>query len=355
MEVFSRRSPASSSIQSGKGFPVMAPEQVQLLFRRRLSEICARFEDWQVPVPVSGIIGEVPVDRWRRREGTPLLDQKTGASILLDMSASLLEGEGIRAGERVRVLGLLRASLHQGQVTPRFEVLSIARDEEEVTTRQHEALVQMLRDLPPQRWDFPVREGARMLLLGVGTGLDRLHVLKQALGGFWTEWNVTVRSIQDETVESAVQFLHEVEQDIVFLVVAENRLAELETFVFMRGLLQCPAYRVLACDMAVEGRVVAASVAEEEASTVLPHLVERFFQSSIEAAGFLRQQSNVVHQRQDEERAHQEELAALRASLTALADRPTESGAGLLFLPLLIGLVLGGGATLVGLWVLHIL
>lgn len=352
MEVFSRRSPVSLPVRSsGKDVPVMAPEQVQLLFRRRLSEICARFEDWQVPVTVSGVIGEVPVDRWRRREGTPLLDQKTGTSILLDMSPSLLEGEGLHAGEQVRVLGLLRAILHQGQVTPRFEVFSIVKDEDEAVAGQREALMQVLRDVPPQRRDFPVREGARMLLLGVGMGLERLHGLRQALGGFWTERNVTVRSLPEGMSDVAVQSLREMEQDVVFLVVAENRMAELETPAFMKGLLQCPAYRVLACDMAVEGEIPAA---EDEALTVLPHLVERFFHSSVEAAGFLRQQSNVVRQHQDEERAHQEELAALRASLTALAERPADAGHGFPFIPLLVGLVLGGSMALAGAWMFHL-
>ena len=351
MEVFSRRSSMSPAGQSGKALPVMAPEQVQTLFRRRLSDICARFEDWQVPVTVSGTIGDVPADRWRRREGTPLLDRKTGTAILLDVSPSLLEGDGFHAGEPVRVLGLLKAHMHQGQVVPRFEVLSITRDEEETLIRQRDALVQTLRDVPPQRRSFPAGAGVHMLLLGVGVGVERLRSLQQALGGVWSERNVTIRALQGAVDGTAIQLLHGAEQEIVFLVVAEERLAELEAPAFMKGLLQCPAYRVLACDLTMEGQAV--PDVEAETSTVLPHLVERFFSTAVEAASFLRQESIVVRQHQDEERAHQEELAALRASLTALAEHPVGLPRGGMFLPLLAGLVLGGCMALVGLRMFH--
>ncbi len=336
MEVFSRRIPASSATLSEKAFPVMAPEQVQMLFRRRLSEICARFEDWQTPVQVCGVVGEVPVDRWRRREGTPLVDQRTGAAILLDISPSLLEGEGLHAGERVRVFGLVRAHLHQGQVVPRFEVLSIARDEKEEAARQSEAVMQTLRDLSPQRRVFPAQEGARMLLLGLGVGVERLRAVQQALGGFWTERTVTIQAIQADVVSSSIQSLQALEQDIVFLVVAEDCLSALEGAAFTKALLQCPAYRVLACDRGTDGGI----------TTIVPHLVECFFSTPLEAAGYIRQQSGMMRLRQDEERAQQEELTALRASLAALTERPAEAGQRPLFLPLLVGVIVGAGVML---------
>ncbi|MCL1562326.1 hypothetical protein DTJ06_02440 [Parasaccharibacter sp. TMW 2.1886] len=342
MEVFSRRSSVAPSVRPEKGFPVMAPEQVQLLFRRRLSEICARFEDWQMPVTVRGVIGEVRPDHWRRRESTPLLDEKTGTAILLDISPSLLEGDGLHAGERVRVCGLLRAHLHQGQVMPRFEVLAVGRDAEEKADRQREELLQFLRGTPPQRRSFPTREGARMLLLGIGVGVDRLKSMEQALGGFWTERNVTFRAVQGDG--AAGQSLHGVEEDIVFLVIAGAQAVETESAMFMKALLHCPAYRVLVYDAAADDGLP---------SAILPHMVDCFFRTTVEAATFIRQQSSVVRQHQDEERAHQEELAALRASLAALAERPGEtSSLSPLFL-FLAGLCLGGGLVAASLWGLH--
>lgn len=346
MEVFSRRVPASLPVSPEPSLPVMAPEQVQFLFRRRLSEICARFEDWQAPVQVSGIVGEVPMDRWRRREGTPLLDKKTGTSILLDIPPSLLEGEGLHAGERVRVLGLLRAQLHQGQVTPRFEVLSIVRDAEEDAAWQRDVIMQTLCELAPQRRVFPAQDGARMLLLGMGVGMERLRGVQQALGGFWTERNVMIRSIQqDDVAEVAAQAVRAVEQDIVFLLVAENCLPTLEAPSFMKALLQCPAYRVLAREKG----------AEEGTVTILPHLVDCFFSNPTEAAGHVRQQSGMIRQRLDEERAQQEELTALRASLAALTERPAETGRRPFLLPLLAGLLAGGGVMLLVLGILDFL
>ncbi len=344
MEVFSRRPSVSSSLRSETTYPVMAPEQVQTLFRRRLSDICARFEDWQAPITVSGVVGAVPSDQWRRREGTPLLDGQTGTSLLLDMLPSLLEGEGLHAGERVRVCGLLKAHLHQGQVIPRFEVLSIIRDAEEVAERQREALLQLLREMPPQRRSFPVRDGARMLLLGVDVGLERLKAVQQSLGGFWTERNVTLRLVQGNDGRAELSYLHGVEQDVVFLVVAGTRLAEMDSSSFMKGLLQCPAYRVLAYDVAVE---------DDTATTILPHMVDCFFRTAAEAAGFIRQQSSAVRQHQDEERAHQEELAALRASLAALAERSGDGRGPSPFLLFFTGLCLGGGLVVMVLWGVH--
>ncbi|OOL18862.1 hypothetical protein AL01_03735 [Bombella intestini] len=342
MEVFSRRSSVLPPRRSEETCPVMEPEQVQALFRRRLTDICARFAEWQVPIIVSGVIGDVPPDRWRRREGTPLLDGQTGTSLLLDMSPSLLEGEGLHAGEHVRVCGLLRAHLHRGQITPRFEVLSIIRDAEEAAERQREELLQLLREMPPQRRSFPVREGARMLLLGVGVGLERLKAIQQSLGGFWTERNVTVRSIPDHGGCAELSYLHGVEQDVILLVIAGSRLAEMDSSPFVKGLLQCPVYRVLAYDVAADS--------SDTATTILPHMVDCFFQTTAEAVSFIRQQSGVVRRHQEEERAHQEELAALRASLAALAERPRDGRSSSALLLFSVGLCLGGGLVAMALW-----
>ncbi|MCX5614901.1 hypothetical protein [Bombella saccharophila] len=346
MEVFARRVPTSPSGRGvEKAYPLLAPEQVQALFQRRVIEICSRFDEWKTPIRVGGVIGDVPGDHWRRREGTPLLDAQTGASLLLDIPPSLLAGEGVRAGEKVQVVGWLKAQLQKGHITLRCEVLSIEQDVVETATQRSEALLEIMRSLLPRRRAFPVQEGARMLLLGIGIEGERLRRMQPTLGGLWTDRTVVRCAVPKVEAEAFLQTLPQVEQDIILLIVAEDCLAVLENAVCLKALLSCPAYRILAYD---------GGASNSEQATLLPHMVEQFFMTPLEAAEFIRQHSAQVRQRQDEERAQQEELAALRTSLAALTQRPTDGSSRFSWFTLLCGVTLGTAIVVVGHWGIHI-
>lgn len=343
MEVFSRRIPSPPRREGEAAYPLFAPEQVLTLFQRRCADICSRFEEWRTPIRVKGVIGEVPVECWRRREATPLLDAHTGAALLLEIPPALVAEEGLRTGETVQVIGVLRAHAQQGQLTLRMDVLSLTRDALEEAHRQSEMVMELMRSLPPRRRAFPTQEGARMLLLGLGVGSERLAHMVHALGGLWSERNVTLRAVSEAEGPEALQNLSQIEHEIIFLIMAKGHLSAWEQPACIKALSRCPAYRILACDGGGD---------EQEGGTLLAHLVEQYFTTPLEAAEFIRYQSVEHRQRQDEERAHQEEVEALRTSLAALTQRPTEGPPRLSMLALTLGVVLGVSLIVAGHWFL---
>lgn len=348
MEVFSKR-PTSSVLSKHElpAFSSLTPAGVQRLFVRRLSDICTGFDDWRTPMNVAGILGDVPEDCWRGRAATPLIDTDGEEEILLDMSPILLEREGLQAGDHVQVTGFLNARLYVGRVVARFEVLTISKDREKYAAQHDKELVQLMRRSVPKVRSFPTGEGARLFIVGVGIGPERVKHLSQSLGGFWTDRNtdsLLLSSYQVDELSYAITHMH---QALLLLVVAEGALSVLEDITCLRGLSMCSAYRVVSCDWQEPNTEPSKT---RESGMIVPYLVEDFFTNDVEAGEAIRQRTGQERQRKTAERAQEEELIALRASLASLTEKLTLSRRGPKWPALMIGIFLGGVLMFCGWW-----
>lgn len=342
MEAFSKR-PRQPSVAARdvKSLAVLTPARFQALFERRLHDVCARFEEWSIPLTVIGRLGNVPPDTWRRHESLPLMDQQGEAEIRLEVPLSLLDETGLKSGDLVRATGFVRARLLRDHVVARLEVLSLSAHEHglRLNPQSTHILQTMLRDLPSGRHEFPYRADATLLVLGLGVSDQSLAQCCQHLGGFWRPEAVHRLALPLDEPTRLAQYLNHAEEDIVLLIAAEGCITTLEDGAVLKALAFSQAYRLLAFEHhapAPELRM------EEQRGTIAQHLVDYTFASPLEAGRFIRQKSGHYWKSQEEERARQEELSALRASLARLTDVPEKPKTMGTTRAMMIGMFLGG-------------
>lgn len=358
MEVFSRRSrlPASPASEAVYSVAVTTPDRLRSFFASRLNEICTRFEEWSVPFTVAGQLGSVSPDSWRRYEPLPLIDLSTQAEIGLEMSLSLLEETGLKGGDIVQATGFLRARLVKGQVMLRFETLGLRPYEinSEITPAPEVSLAALLKELPAERHAFPQREGLRLLLVGLGTEESHNEAFRTALGALWQDQSVRALNFLPADRQKFLQVLMTMTEDILVILSGKEGLPLLENTYSLKALSTCRAYRVLVLENGVtasSGHVGSLPVLKSVAS----HLVDHGFMNSVEAGRFIREQSSQAWQVREEERARQEEMNALRDSLSHFADLPDASRNISLWRGVLFGVLAGAGLVIFCLIMIHFL
>lgn len=341
MEAFSKRPrQLPGEARDVKSLAVVTPARFQALFERRLHDVSARFDEWTIPLTVIGRLGDVPPDTWRRHESLPLLDQQGGAEIRLEIPLPLLDESGLKSGDLVRATGFVRARLLRDHVVARLEVLSLCAHEHGMRLNSQPAhtLQTMLRDLPSGRHEFPCRAEATLLVMGVGVSNQALEQCCHHLGSFWKPEAVHQVSIPLDEPAQLARYLHHAEEDIVLLVAADGCLKTLEDVDVLKALAFSQAYRLLAFAhpaASPELRV------EEQRGTIAQHLVDYVFASPLEASRYIREKSGHYWKNREEERARQEELSALRASLSRLVDVPDKTTSMSTMRAVMIGMLLG--------------
>lgn len=344
MEIFSKCAPAVPDLTNGHGkgrnsFVPTTPGHVQSLFKSRLTEICTRFDDWTLPFKLVGRLGHVAPESWRRYEPWPLVDEVGGEEIGLEITSSLIKQSGAQAGDKVEAFGFMRARLIRGQVVLRFEVLAFSLYEEPPSPKAEEedlTLLSILRRYPPTRRVFPGQSDMRLLILGLGSTPDQEEAMQNSLGGVWHSRSVSVVSLDGRDKVGLRQILLKNQANIVVFLAGEAGCSALEDPEMLLPLATCPAYRILVRERALE-----ADPADGKGA-VAACLVDCCFSSLIEAGRYIRQETGRLWREREEERARQEELAALRESLARMADisaHPVKPGMMRMIMP---GLILGG-------------
>ncbi|UMM64332.1 RidA family protein [Aristophania vespae] len=356
MEVFSRRSRNLPKTDEKNNLtPLVTPERLQSLFVSRLNEICARFEEWSYPFTVVGRLGTVPPDSWRRYEPLPLLDLQGQAEIGLEVTLSLLEEAGLKAGDVVQATGFLRARLVKGQVSPRFETVSLCRNENgsDAALQSEANILSLLRDLPAETHNFPHRDDLRLLLINLSLPPECLQDLKGALGALWHERSIRSLTIKSTDRQMLLQSLLTMTEDIVVILSGNEGLPMLENSFVLKAITACKAHRI----SVLENRRLEKKLDEKKPAlrSVASHLMDRHFSSALEAGRYIREQSGQTWQAREEERARQEELNALRDSLARFADLPDVSRKFGVWRGIIIGVALGIILVVVCLLVMRLL
>lgn len=358
MEVFSRRSRVSepSSSEALQTLSVVTPERLNSFFSSRLNELCNRFEEWSLPFTVIGRLGVVSPDSWRRYEPLPLIDLTTQSEIGLEVPLSILEKTGLRGGDIVQAVGFLRARLVKGQVVLRFETLGLCLYEEKnrESTQSGINMIELLRELPAEKHSFPQSEGLSLLLVNLGVSRQKFSSFRDSLGALWQERAVRTLDLTPDDRQKFLQSLLTGTEDIIVILSGKESIALLEDAYALKALSACKAYRILVLENEV-------SVSEEtgekgpELKSLASHLVDRFFVSSVAAGRYIRAESSQAWQLREEERARQEEMNALRDSLTHFADLPDVSHNSGLWRGVLIGSLSGAAFIILCLTVFHFL
>lgn len=343
MEAFSEQSRrASSDVRDIKSLAVMTPARFQLLFDQRLNDICASFEEWNIPLTVIGRLGTLPEDTWRRHEALPLIDQQGGVEIRLEMPYSSLEEVGLRSGDFVRATGVMRARLVRGQVVARLDVLNLSAHEHGMRLGSHmvtTSLSSLLRGLPLNRHDFPSQVDAQLLILGVGISTQKMEKISHQLGGLWRKEAVRCVSLSLNDTPQCAQHLYHASEDIILVVVAEGCETMIEDENILKAFASSQAHRIFALGYELDN---SAALSEKKYGFIAQHLVDQSFDSSVEAMRYIRQKSGQYRKSEQEEQARQEELSALRSSLAKLTDVPQDIKSHSLSVKfLLIGVVIG--------------
>ncbi|WP_018980042.1 hypothetical protein [Saccharibacter floricola] len=341
MEAFSKRTrPASIEARDVKSLAVVTPARFQTLFDRRLNDICARFDEWSIPLTVIGRLGEVPPDTWRRHESLPLIDQQGGIEIRLEVPLPVLDESGLRPGDLVRATGFMRARLVRDHLVARLEVLTLCAHEHGMRLNSPSAhtVQSLLRDLPSGRHAFPYRGDATLLVIGIGVSAQSLEGLCRHFGGFWRPEAVHRLALPIDDAARLARHIHHAEEDIVLLVAAEGSITTLEDVTVLKTLAFSQACRLLAFQHdsdETELRI------EEQRGTIAQHIVDHAFASPLEAGRYIRQESAQYWERREEERAREEELSALRTSLARLTDLPEKSARQGTTKAVMTGMVIG--------------
>ncbi|MXV43815.1 hypothetical protein GS501_01945 [Saccharibacter sp. 17.LH.SD] len=308
------KQPRSSSLENGgiKSLAVVTPARFQSLVGRRANEICSRFEEWTVPLTVIGRLGAFPPDTWRRYGVLPLLDQQDGTEIHLEVPSSLVEEDTLKPGDVIRATGFVRARLQRSELVCRLDVVSLEAHDHgaSLSSGNGQLLHSFLRDLSVGYHPFPVRPEATLQVLGIGVLPAVLDELCQTLGGLWRESSVQRTLLPaNDPLAFVKQFRQTESFDIVLVVADEKSAAMLENQDVLKILSLCPAHRLLVVERGKEGE-----------ESLARYVVDHSFPSFVEAGRYIRREKACFREKQEEERAIQEELSALRASIAELTD-----------------------------------
>ncbi|EHH67481.1 exodeoxyribonuclease VII large subunit [Gluconobacter morbifer G707] len=310
---------------------------MQDLFAARLDEICSAFEDWGFPLVVAGQLGDVAPNSYRKYYQLPLLDPQHGATLPLDITKSVLAEAGVRSGDQVQVTGMLRARQIRGQVTLRFEALAIVGHDpvQRKAGRTEQSVLDLMRSLSWEFHPYPTRREPHMMLIhsAASSALVAEDFL-QALGGAWRPDRIRILPTAMMDPYRIADAIGTCREDILVLIRGGGDASEFLVFEHPRvleALSACPAHRVLGL-----GHTANRTLAE--------HMVDQSATTPADAGHYIRRMSGRVWQKEEEERAQQEEIAALRESVVTLPVTPRASplaGLGKGLLLLLVGGALG--------------
>ncbi|WP_249198189.1 exodeoxyribonuclease VII large subunit [Gluconobacter kondonii] len=316
---------------------VLSPLQVQDLFSARLEEICAAFDDWGFPLIVAGQLGDAAPNSYPKYYQLPLTDPQFGTTLSLEVQKSVLARAGVGPGDYVHVTGMLRARQYRGQIVLRFEAVAVELHDpaRQKVERAERSVLDVLRGLPCISHPYPTRPEARLLLIhsAASSALVAEDFL-QALGGAWRPERVRSLPTAMNDPGRLAEAIGTCREEIVVLIRGGGDASDFVAFEspqVMEALAVCPAHRVL-------------GVGHTANRTLAERVVDHAATTPADAGRYIRRMSGRIWQEQEEVRAQQEEMAALRDSvaLNVVPERApigTRLRNGLILLA--IGLVLG--------------
>ncbi|WP_249197721.1 exodeoxyribonuclease VII large subunit [Gluconobacter kondonii] len=316
---------------------VLSPLQVQDLFSARLEEICAAFDDWGFPLIVAGQLGDAAPNSYPKYYQLPLTDPQFGTTLSLEVQKSVLARAGVGPGDYVHVTGMLRARQYRGQIVLRFEAVAVELHDpaRQKVERAERSVLDVLRGLPCISHPYPTRPEARLLLIhsAASSALVAEDFL-QALGGAWRPERVRSLPTAMNDPGRLAEAIGTCREEIVVLIRGGGDASDFVAFEspqVMEALAVCPAHRVL-------------GVGHTANRTLAERVVDHAATTPADAGHYIRRMSGRIWQEQEEVRAQQEEMAALRDSvaLNVVPERApigTRLRNGLILLA--IGLVLG--------------
>ena len=316
---------------------VLSPLQVQDLFSARLEEICAAFDDWGFPLIVAGQLGDAAPNSYPKYYQLPLTDPQFGTTLSLEVQKSVLTRAGVGPGDYVHVTGMLRARQYRGQIVLRFEAVAVELHDpaRQKVERAERSVLDVLRGLPCASHPYPTRPEARLLLIhsAASSALVAEDFL-QALGGAWRPERVRSLPTAMNDPGRLAEAIGTCREEIVVLIRGGGDASDFVVFEspqVMEALAVCPAHRVL-------------GVGHTANRTLAERIVDHAATTPADAGHYIRRMSGRIWQEQEEVRAQQEEMAALRDSvaLNVVPERApigTRLRNGLILLA--IGLVLG--------------
>ncbi|MFT9365778.1 MULTISPECIES: exodeoxyribonuclease VII large subunit [Gluconobacter] len=319
---------------------VLSPLQVQDLFSARLEEICAAFDDWGFPLIVAGQLGDAAPNSYPKYYQLPLTDPQFGTALSLEVQKSVLARAGIGPGDYVHVTGMLRARQYRGQIVLRFEAVAVELHDpaRQKVERAERSVLDVLRGLPCISHPYPTRPEARLLLIhsAASSALVAEDFL-QALGGAWRPERVRSLPTAMNDPGRLAEAIGTCREEIVVLIRGGGDASDFVVFEspqVMEALAVCPAHRVL-------------GVGHTANRTLAERVVDHAATTPADAGHYIRRMSGRIWQEQEEARAQQEEMAALRDSV-ALNIAPERAPIGtrlrngliLLAIGLMLGLLL---------------
>ncbi|QDH16530.1 exodeoxyribonuclease VII large subunit [Swingsia samuiensis] len=335
MDAFPRRyrSDSAGMHEDSASMPVLTPEQVQELFSARLDEMCMHFDEWKFPLAVSGQIGEIVPNTYRKYYQLPLIDHKTGVSVPLEVNKSLVSGADIRSGDHVRVIGALKARNSRGNIVLRFEVFHLeAYEAGYVKKKRDETLaLDFLRELKTEFHAYPeVRDPKIFLIHSAASNALVVEDFLQALGGVWRSDRVRALGVPMNDPQRIADAVASCRENLLVIIRGGGDASEFVVFEqpeVLTALASCPAHRILGLGHSAN-RTLAERVVDYSATT------------PADAGHYIRRMSGRIWQRQEEARDQAEEIAALRESVT-VASQPVVQPWGRYIKIALISLVLG--------------
>ncbi|GBR35347.1 exodeoxyribonuclease VII large subunit [Gluconobacter kondonii NBRC 3266] len=310
---------------------------MQDLFSARLEEICAAFDDWGFPLIVAGQLGDAAPNSYPKYYQLPLTDPQFGTTLSLEVQKSVLARAGVGPGDYVHVTGMLRARQYRGQIVLRFEAVAVELHDpaRQKVERAERSVLDVLRGLPCISHPYPTRPEARLLLIhsAASSALVAEDFL-QALGGAWRPERVRSLPTAMNDPGRLAEAIGTCREEIVVLIRGGGDASDFVVFEspqVMEALAVCPAHRVL-------------GVGHTANRTLAERVVDHAATTPADAGHYIRRMSGRIWQEQEEVRAQQEEMAALRDSvaLNVVPERApigTRLRNGLILLA--IGLVLG--------------
>lgn len=315
MDAFPRRTRTDSASGDMASLPVLSPLQVQDLFTARLDEICTRFEEWGFPLVVAGQLGDVAPNAYRKYYQLPLIDPQLGTSIALEATKSILAVADVRAGDYVRATGFLRARHLRGQVALRFEALAVDPYDpgRQKVDRAEKSLLDVLRGLSWEFHPYPERRDARLLLIhSASSNALVAEDFLQGLGGGWRSERIRSLPVAMTDPHRIADAVGACREDIIVLIRGGGDMSEFAVFehpLVLEALATCQAHRVL-------------GVGHTANRTLAERLVDHAATTPADAGHYIRRMSGRLWQQQEEARAQQEEIVALRESAASMAVAP---------------------------------
>ncbi|GBR68561.1 exodeoxyribonuclease VII large subunit [Gluconobacter kanchanaburiensis NBRC 103587] len=281
---------------------------MQDLFSARLEEICAAFDEWGFPLVVAGQLGDAASNNYPKYYQLPLVDPQFGTTLSLEVKKDVLTRAEVGPGDHVHVTGMLRARQYRGQVVLRFEVVAVELHDpgRQKVERVERSILDTLRGLPCAFHPYPTRPDARLLLIHSAASSTLVaEDFLQALGGAWRPERVRSLPAAMNDPGRLAEAIGTCREDIIVLIRGGGDASDFVVFenpTVMEALAVCPAHRVL-------------GVGHTANRTLAERVVDHAATTPADAGHYIRRMSGRVWQEQEEARAQQEEMTALRDSV----------------------------------------